>query len=81
MPYGIRGMDAHEGENQAEHYNPPSADGSRPGWFNANVLGLMNRPKWEMQALFLHEAVPGHHLRSARALELGALPMFRRSAW
>jgi uncharacterized protein (DUF885 family) len=81
MPYGIRAMDAHEGENQAEYYNPPAADGSRPGWFSANVLGLKNRPKWEMQALFLHEAVPGHHLQNARALELGALPMFRRSAW
>jgi uncharacterized protein (DUF885 family) len=80
-PYGIRPIDAHHGEGRAEFYNSPAADGSRPGWFNANVVALKTRPKWEMESLFLHEAVPGHHLQTARALELGALPMFRRSAW
>ena len=80
-PYGIRPIDAHQGEGSAEYYSPPAADGSRPGWFNANVLALKTRPKWEMEALFLHEAVPGHHLQNARALELDSLPKFRRSAW
>ena len=80
-PYGIRPIDAHQGEGSAEYYSPPAADGSRPGWFNANVVALKTRPKWEMEALFLHEAVPGHHLQNARALELDSLPKFRRSAW
>ena len=79
--YGIRPIDAHRGEGQPEFYEPPAADGSRPGWFNANVVALKTRPIWEMEALFLHEAVPGHHLQTARALELAALPKFRRSAW
>lgn len=80
-PYGIRAIPAHEGEKRAEYYTQASADGSRPGWFSANVLALNLRPKWEMEALFLHEAVPGHHLQGTRALELKSLPPFRRNAW
>jgi uncharacterized protein (DUF885 family) len=81
MPYGIRPIPEHEGRDQPEYYTAGSADGSRAGYFNANVLALARRPKWEMEALFVHEAVPGHHLQTARALELGDLPMFRRTAW
>jgi uncharacterized protein (DUF885 family) len=81
QPYGIRPMPAYQGEGQAEYYSGGAADGSRAGWFNANVLALANRPIWEMEALFLHEAVPGHHLQSARAQEQARLPDFRRNDW
>jgi uncharacterized protein (DUF885 family) len=81
MPYGIRPIPAHFGPGAPEHYQPGAADGSRAGYFYANVQSLKLRPKWEMEALFLHEAVPGHHLQIARALELGDLPMFRRANW
>ena len=81
QPYGIRAIPAYQGPGIAENYSSGAADGSRPGWFNANVLALDTRPIWEMEALFLHEAVPGHHLQSARSLEMGALPAFRRSNW
>lgn len=81
QPYGIRPIPTYQGEGKAEYYSPGSADGSRAGWFNANIVGLKTRPKWEMEALFLHEAVPGHHLQTARALELGRLPNFRRGGW
>jgi uncharacterized protein (DUF885 family) len=58
-----------------------AVDGSRPGWFEANVNDLKTRPKWNMETLLLHEAVPGHHLQTARAQELKQLPEFRRHAW
>jgi len=78
--YGVRAMRPEEGDN-AEYYTAGAADGSRPGWFEANVNDLRTRPKWTMETLLLHEAVPGHHLQSARAQEMTALPAFRRHAW
>ncbi len=78
-PWGVRAMPAHAGPNAAESYSGPGLDGARPGWFNANALGYKTRPIWGMESLTAHEAVPGHHLQSARALELGELPRFRRS--
>jgi len=78
--YGIRAMRREEGDN-AEHYTPGTGDGSRAGFFEANVNDLSTRPKWTMETLLLHEAVPGHHLQSARAMELAQLPSFRRFTW
>ncbi len=80
LPYGIRAMEAYEGDN-AEHYTPGALDGSRAGFFEANILSLKTRPKYDMENTFLHEAVPGHHLQGARALELKGLPRFRQNGW
>jgi len=80
LPYGIRAMEAFEGDN-AEFYVPGSADGLRPGFFMANVNRLDRRGRFETEAIFLHEAVPGHHLQIARAMEIEALPEFRRHLW
>lgn len=80
LPYGIRAMEAYEGDN-AEHYTPGALDGSRAGYFEANVHSLATRPKYDMEDTLLHEAVPGHHLQTARAQEIKGLPAFRRSGW
>jgi uncharacterized protein (DUF885 family) len=80
LPYGVRAMEAFEGDN-ADHYSAGALDGSRAGFFDANVNNLEKRPSWEMESTLLHEAVPGHHLQTARAQELKDLPLFRRSAW
>jgi len=60
------------------YYNGGSPDAHRPGYMYANLYDLKSRPKWEMEALTLHEAVPGHHLQISISQELQDLPRFRR---
>jgi uncharacterized protein (DUF885 family) len=79
-PYGIVAMPAHMG-NRAEYYQGPALDGTRAGFFFANVTALDSRPKWAMETLVAHEAAPGHHTQIARATELAGLPSFRRSGF
>lgn len=79
LPYGVRAFPDYEAPNQTSaRYYPGSIGAARPGYFMANTYALDSRPKYEMEALTLHEAVPGHHLQIARAQELGELPLFRR---
>ncbi|NRF65967.1 DUF885 domain-containing protein [Aquincola sp. S2] len=80
LPYGIRGMEANAGD-AAEHYTPGALDGSRAGFFEANVTSLATRPSFDLENTLLHEAVPGHHLQIARAQEIRGLPAFRRNGW
>jgi uncharacterized protein (DUF885 family) len=80
LPYGIRAMEAFEGDN-FDHYTIGAMDGSRAGFFEANVNNLHKRPSWEMEYTLLHEAVPGHHLQNARAQEIQGLPLFRRTSF
>lgn len=77
-PYGVRAMPDFQGPDAAEYYDGPTRDGSRAGYFNANAVGWRTRPIWRMATLTAHEAMPGHHLQIARAVELRALPQFRR---
>lgn len=78
-PMGVRALPEYLGIGAVESYNSPPLDGSRAGWFNANTLAYAVRPAWGMEAIALHEAVPGHHLQYARAAELRDIPMFRRA--
>lgn len=59
-------------------YQSGLADGSRPGIFYANAYNVGTRPKWDMQSLFLHEAIPGHHFQISLQQENEDLPRFRR---
>lgn len=62
----------------AAFYEPPSPDGSRPGYYYINTLDMRALPIWEMETLVHHEAIPGHHMQIAIAQELENLPKFRR---
>lgn len=59
-------------------YQSGTPDGSRPGIFYANAYNIKARPKWAMESLFLHEAIPGHHFQISLQQENEALPRFRR---
>jgi uncharacterized protein (DUF885 family) len=60
-------------------YQRPSLDGTRPGIFYGNLYQMKEMPKYELEALVYHEAIPGHHMQNAIALEEKSLPRFRRS--
>ena len=59
-------------------YSGAPADARRGGMYWVNTHALESRPLYTLPALTLHEAVPGHHLQGALALELSDLPPFRR---
>ncbi len=71
LPYGVKPVPSYnEKSTTTAYYEPGSLAAGRPGYFFANTYDLATRPSWEMEALSLHEAVPGHHLQIALAQEL-----------
>ncbi len=81
LTYGVREMAAYKSAAApTAYYQNGSIEGGRPGYFEANTYNLRARPKWGIEALTLHEAVPGHHLQIALAAEIEDLPDFRKNA-
>ena len=81
LPYGVLPVPEFRAKSSpSAYYNPGSPAVGRPGYFYANTYDIGKRPRWEMEALALHEAVPGHHLQLSLAQEAATDAQFRRFA-
>ncbi len=82
LSYGIRVIPAEQAEGSTTaYYTQGSAALGQSGTYWVNTTHLDQRPFYELPALTVHEAMPGHHLQISRAQELGELPYFRRNAF
>jgi uncharacterized protein (DUF885 family) len=79
LPYGIRPMAlATAPGDTTARYQPGSPDAGIAGFYLVNTTKLDQRPFWEIPALTVHEAVPGHHMQIALQQELD-MPDWRRN--
>ena len=82
MPYGVKPVpDFIADKTSTAYYEDPTGDGTRAGFYFVNTARLESRPLYELEALSLHESVPGHHLQVAIMYELPDVPNFRRYDW
>jgi len=78
--YGVTPIPDFKAPSQTTAYYQPGAPAvGRPGYYFVNTYNLKARPKWEMEALSLHESVPGHHLQISLGQELEHVPEFRKN--
>ncbi|MFI4897093.1 MAG: DUF885 domain-containing protein [Phycisphaerales bacterium JB059] len=82
MPYGVRAVPEYAAPAApTAFYYAGSLEGGIPGYFMANTHALDQRPKYDIVALTLHEAVPGHHHQIALTQELENIHPLRRLTW
>lgn len=80
-PYGVAPVPASIAPKYTTgRYVGPSRD-DQPGYYWVNTYGLDKRPLYVLEALTLHEAVPGHHLQISLNSELENLPSYRKNAY
>jgi uncharacterized protein (DUF885 family) len=81
LPYGVEPVPAHLAPKYTGgRYVPAPVGGTRAGTYWVNTYALESRPLYVLEALTLHEAVPGHHLQIALQQEMERVPPFRRAA-
>ncbi len=79
LPYTVEPVPDHMAPKYtAGRYVSAAVGSTQPGIYWVNTYNLSSRPLYAMEALTLHEAVPGHHLQNAIAVEIDAGPEFRR---
>lgn len=80
LPYGVRPVPANLAPNYTTgRYWAGNLDAGVAGGYLVNTYRLDQRPLYELPALSVHEAVPGHHHQVAVAQELEGVPDFRRN--
>lgn len=81
-PFEIRPIPAEQAQSGGgAYYVPGTPNSSRPGVFYVNTTMLPTRTTTRMTALFLHEAIPGHHLQAAMNQADSTLPALLRFGW
>jgi prolyl oligopeptidase len=78
MTYGVAAIPADRARTAAPYYEGPALDGSRAGYFYLRTVDPEKASSCCMEALILHESVPGHHLQIALATEIPGIPEFRK---
>jgi uncharacterized protein (DUF885 family) len=66
-----------EQDGAAQHYQPGTPDGSRPGIYYAHLSDMTAMPITELEAIAYHEGNPGHHMQVSIAQELEGVPQFQ----
>ncbi|WP_299224713.1 DUF885 family protein [uncultured Psychroserpens sp.] len=80
-PFEVRRTEAFREASASAEYNPGSLDGTRPGIFYTPVPDASKYNVFSDEALFLHEAIPGHHYQISLQQENKQLPDFRKTLW
>jgi len=76
LPYTVRPIPAASAPgNTTAYYESGSIATGQPGIYRVNLTELDQRPLWELPALGVHEAVPGHHHQIALQQELDIHPL------
>ncbi|MEM9446696.1 MAG: DUF885 domain-containing protein [Verrucomicrobiota bacterium] len=82
LPYGIELIPEHaEKSAPLAYFSSGSLKAARAGVFYVNGHNLRNHPRWGMEALAIHEAVPGHHFQLALAEELEHKHDLLKNTW
>jgi uncharacterized protein (DUF885 family) len=74
--FEVRRTESFREASTGAHYVPGTKDGSRPGVFYVSITDVAGYNKFADEALFLHEAIPGHHYQLSLQQENGDLPAF-----
>ena len=80
-PFEVRRTEAFREASASAEYNSGSIDGTRPGVFYAPIPDATKYNVLQDEALFLHEAIPGHHYQISLTQESDILPEFRKTLW
>ena len=80
-PFEVRRTEAFREATASAEYNPGSLANGRSGIFYVPIPDVLKYNTFQDEALFLHEAIPGHHYQISLQQENKDLPMFRRNLW